>query len=160
MDKFIITKWDGDTAVNKSWMAYSTQYAILNSDAKDDDDIFTNIRKKFFTLNKYDINHTFKFSIWKNSMSHRYIIEGFFTFMMTIFFQVYIVEFNHGLHLAYEEVHHLATLLNENHESIDSKEVHDALDLLHLDLKESAHGLYEVMLISTIQLILPFKILT
>lgn len=96
---------------------------------------------------KPHVQHIFKFQIWKKSMRLRYLIEGAFVVIMTIVFQYYMSLFNKYLHLAMHEIDHIHYMKADHGEGED---IDQALHLLHEELKEANHDLYEALLFSLV----------
>jgi len=91
-------------------------------------------------------------------MSLKYAIEFCFTLFLTIFFQVYIVGFNHFLHLAQVEVSLMA-----DHRAAGLKNTamyHHEVELLHDELTHAATELLDSMIISCVQLMMPINFIT
>jgi len=49
-------------------------------------DMLREVYNKIFTLEKGNMIHAYKFRIWVKSMQFRYMMEGLFTFILTILF--------------------------------------------------------------------------
>lgn len=94
--------------------------------------------------------HQFQFSVWKRSMKYRFFIESFFTLCLTLFFQYYISKFTKYLYLASDDYY---TLRNDPNHSEDLEEI------LFTEMDEAVEELKKALLVSSIQLLLPFNIL-
>lgn len=120
-------------------------------------------------MDKSSLNHILKFEVWKKSMMVRYFIEGIFTIVITILFQVYLSKFNKYLHKAMEEALKIVRLVelkevaeaSHNHDLLHelTEEIHHEKELLHEELREASHDLEEAMHISFIFLFFPLNFL-
>ena len=88
MDKFVQNRWEGTADVNCSTLEYSCSWQILfdKHDHFMGDDILSVLYNQIFTLQKGQLNHAYKFHVWIRSMQFRYMMEGLFTFMLTVLF--------------------------------------------------------------------------
>jgi hypothetical protein len=78
----------------------------------------------------------------------KYAIEFCFTLFLTIFFQVYIVGFNHYLHEAQIEV---SMMMEQRAAGMKNTDLYiHEVELLHSELSHAATELFDSMLISCI----------
>ena len=92
IDKYISKKWDGRNDVNCTMLNYSTSYQIYNDQYElfESNELISQILLNMFKLDKSQMNHKYKFDVWKQSMQLRYQLETLFVLFLTIFFQYYV----------------------------------------------------------------------
>lgn len=102
MDNVINKKWNGKFSINCSIFDYSTSVTLMRDKFNlfANDRVFSEMRIEMFKTDRSERTHRFKFQVWLHSMILRFEIDLIFTFMFTMFFQVYLNIYSSNWHSA------------------------------------------------------------
>lgn len=150
-DLYVTFKWEGWIDLNASVFDYQTGYSYLkNIDMKLTPFMFSDLCKDMLFGDQSHLYHQHLFCVWKHSMKYRFLIESFFTFFLTIFFQYYISKFTVDLHIAHSDYLLLKDYLVPEQEV--EEELMGRMDSAMTELKDA-------LLVSSFHLLLPINLL-
>jgi len=112
LDRLIQEKWSGKYDINSSLSEYSTGFVLLRNSSGlfTSDLVMQEIYYEMFTLNRQERVHNFKFQVWQASMWLRSVIEIGFQFIVCIWFQFELIDFNTSLRDAIKVARHMETI--------------------------------------------------
>lgn len=108
-DKFIRDKWQGRMEIDFSLIQHSTAYNLIQNKygLMSSPNMFKHLSKDALAMKGLDHSHNWKFQVWKHSMEIRFFFEFLFVAILTLFFQLYIQEFNILVHESRFKMHDL-----------------------------------------------------
>ena len=102
MNQFLLKQWQGNLDINADITDFGSAKELIDNkhNIYCSSLMYTKFFDLIFNLDRSNETHGFKYHVWKNSMKTRYWTELIFQFFLTLFFQIYISQFNFHLHLA------------------------------------------------------------
>ena len=122
LQELIDERWNGKLVLTATIPEFSTAFLLfqdkhgLFSGAK----MYKQLKDDIFNFDQKDKRHIGKFTSWQKSMKLRNYIESFFIFVLTIFFQVYIGQFNQDLHKAQDRLPELVEMYKSGNNNTEN----------------------------------------
>lgn len=135
-DRFMMNKWQGWITINSSIVQYQTGYTLLMNEHGNmvNYHLLHNIWHNLTCLKeRQNLIHRLTFMVWKQSMQSRLFLEGAFTFILTLVFQIFVSKYINSLHHIQKELGRIEMIERDAILDIDLSEIGDQIRTESLD---------------------------